>query len=97
MQALAQRSRGLLLLTATPLRQGLETQFALMHLVDPDRFARLDDFLEENKHLMQVGNAARAPSQGSKTAARELRKLFSRISSTICTSVWTIPTRPCPY
>lgn len=75
-QALAQRSRGLLLLTATPLRQGLETQFALMHLVDPDRFARLDDFLEENKHLMQVGNAARALSQGSKTAARELRKLF---------------------
>ncbi|MFN8612631.1 MAG: RNA polymerase-associated protein RapA [Vulcanimicrobiota bacterium] len=75
-QALAQRSRGLLLLTATPLRQGLETQFALMHLVDPDRFARLDDFLEENKHLMQVGHAARALAQGSKTAARELRKLF---------------------
>ncbi len=75
-QALAQRSRGLLLLTATPLRQGLETQFALMHLVDPDRFARLDDFLEENKHLMQVGNAARALAEGSKTAARDLRKLF---------------------
>lgn len=75
-QALAQRSRGLLLLTATPLRQGLETQFALMHLVDPDRFARLDDFLEETSHLMEVGNAARALSEGSKGAVKELKRLF---------------------
>jgi len=75
-QALAQRSRGLLLLTATPLRQGLETQFALMHLVDPDRFARLDDFLEESRHFMDVGQAARDLAQGRPQAVERLRQLF---------------------
>lgn len=75
-QALAQRSRGLLLLTATPLRQGLETQFALMHLVDPDRFARLEDFVEETTHLMEVGQAARDLSEGLAGASERLRELF---------------------
>jgi len=80
-QALAERSRGLLLLTATPLRQGLETQFALLHLVDPDRFARLEDFLQEHDHLMEVGRAARdlASHDPERTAAasQKLRGLFA--------------------
>lgn len=75
-QALAQKSRGLLLLTATPLRQGFETQFALLHLVDPDRFARLEDFVQENQRLMQVGRAARDLFQGAPEAAERLRELF---------------------
>lgn len=75
-QALAKQSRGLLLLTATPLRQGLDTEFALLHLVDPDRFARLDDFLEENSHLTRVGRAARDLRDGVPGAADVLRRLF---------------------
>lgn len=80
-QALAQRSRGLLLLTATPLRQGLETQFALLHLVDPDRFARLEDFLEEHSHLMEVGRAARdlasTEAERRQQAEERLKSLFA--------------------
>lgn len=75
-QALAQRSRGLLLLTATPLRQGLETQFALLHLVDPERFSRLEDFLQESEHLMEVGRAARDLADRAPAAAERLRALF---------------------
>ncbi len=75
-QALSQRSRGLLLLTATPLRQGLETQFALLHLVDPERFSRLEDFLDEHNHLMEVGQAARALQEGQPGAKDRLRQLY---------------------
>ncbi|MBM4304135.1 MAG: RNA polymerase-associated protein RapA [Deltaproteobacteria bacterium] len=56
---LSERSRGLLLLTATPQRQGLETQFGLLHLVDPDRFPSLLAFKEQNERVTQVANFAR--------------------------------------
>lgn len=75
-QKLAERSRGLLLLTATPMRQGLETEFALLHLVDPERFSRLEDFLEEHSHWMELGQVARDLQQGRPEAAEQLRQWF---------------------
>ncbi len=46
-EALAQVARGLLLLTATPEQLGIESHFARLRLLDPDRYYDLNTFLEE--------------------------------------------------
>ncbi|MFM8313067.1 MAG: SNF2-related protein, partial [Deltaproteobacteria bacterium] len=56
---LSERSRGLLLLTATPQRQGIETQFGLLHLVDPDRFPNLAHFQEQQTKIQLVAANAK--------------------------------------
>ncbi len=74
-EALAERSQGLLLLTATPLRQGLETEFGLLHLVDPERFADFDSFKAEHAHLRKVADMARRLCLGEKVE-NDLRQLY---------------------
>ena len=50
-EALAERARGLLLLTATPEQLGVESHFARLRLLDPDRYYDLPAFIEEeHKH-----------------------------------------------
>lgn len=46
-EALGQRSPGLLLLTATPTQLGVEGHFARLRLLDPDRYGDLEDFRQE--------------------------------------------------
>ncbi len=46
-EALGKDSPGLLLLTATPTQLGLAGHFARLRLLDPDRYASLEDFKEE--------------------------------------------------
>lgn len=41
---LARSCEGLLLLTATPRQYGLDTQFGLLNLIDPQRFSDFDEF-----------------------------------------------------
>ncbi len=74
-QALAARSKGLLLLTATPLKEGLETEFALLHLVDPQRFNTLPAFVKERSHLKEVAVLAQR-LQAGEAVAGELKALF---------------------
>lgn len=47
-EALAQSSHGLLLLTATPEEMGGAGHFARLRLLDPDRYASLEDFERES-------------------------------------------------
>ena len=47
-EALAQRTAGLLLLTATPEQVGQASHFARLRLLDPGRFHDLDSFVEED-------------------------------------------------
>lgn len=49
-ERLAELSRGLLLLTATPEQAGIESHFARLKLLDPDRFANIEEFLDEQRH-----------------------------------------------
>ena len=49
-EQLAEHTRGLLLLTATPEQAGIESHFARLKLLDPNRFANIDEFLEEQSH-----------------------------------------------
>lgn len=48
-EALAQKSDGVLLLTATPEEMGEAGHFARLRLLDPDRYTILEAFLEEQK------------------------------------------------
>jgi len=56
-EALAQRTLGLLLLTATPQQLGQEGHFARLRLLDPDRYAHLAKFLDETTHYEEVARA----------------------------------------
>ncbi|HEY9855366.1 MAG TPA: RNA polymerase-associated protein RapA, partial [Stenomitos sp.] len=78
-EALAKRTQGLLLLTATPLRQGLETEFGLLRLVDPERFGDLARFEAEQAHLREVADLARRIDRGEQVQD-ELRRLFPEAS-----------------
>ncbi len=48
-EGLAAQARGLLLLTATPEQLGVESHFARLRLLDPDRYYDVAKFIEEEK------------------------------------------------
>ena len=56
-EALSRRALGLLLLTATPEQLGIESHFARLRLLDPDRYTSLDAFLEESNQFRPVADA----------------------------------------
>jgi ATP-dependent helicase HepA len=53
-EALAKHSRGVLLLTATPEQAGIESHFARLRLLDPDRFHSLPVFIEQEKNYQEI-------------------------------------------
>lgn len=53
-EALAARSAGVLLLTATPEQAGVDSHFARLRLLDPDRFHSLETFKEEETQYSKV-------------------------------------------
>jgi ATP-dependent helicase HepA len=59
-EALAQQTRGLLLLTATPEQLGKESHFARLRLLDPDRFHDFSAFVAEEKSYEPVATAVEA-------------------------------------
>jgi ATP-dependent helicase HepA len=56
-ESLANKTPGLLLLTATPQQLGAEGHFARLRLLDPDRYGDLERFLEEAKDYEAVAKA----------------------------------------
>jgi ATP-dependent helicase HepA len=57
-QALAERTPALLLLTATPEQLGLGGHFARLRLLDPARYTSLDDFIEEQRRYVALSDLA---------------------------------------
>ncbi len=57
-EGLAERSPGVLLLTATPEQLGAAGHFARLRLLDPHRFHDLEAFLEEERRYRPVARAA---------------------------------------
>ena len=53
-EALAEASKGVLLLTATPEQLGKASHFARLRLLDPDRFSSLDRFLKEEQEYEPI-------------------------------------------
>jgi len=57
-EALGRRTPGLLLLTATPEQLGMAGHFARLRLLDPDRYADLDTFLQEAAQYREIARIA---------------------------------------
>lgn len=53
-ETLAREVKGLLLLTATPEQLGIESHFARLRLLDPDRYYDLQKFIDEEKGFQRV-------------------------------------------
>ncbi|HEC20224.1 MAG TPA: RNA polymerase-associated protein RapA, partial [Gammaproteobacteria bacterium] len=59
-EAMAQQTKGVLLLTATPEQLGKESHFARLRLLDPERFPDFAAFVEEEAHYQPVAEAVEA-------------------------------------
>jgi len=75
-EALARKTAGLLLLTATPQQLGREGHFARLRLLDPDRYSDLERFSAEAEHYEEVAAAIDRVIGGEPLAAKD-RELFS--------------------
>ncbi|MAR89992.1 MAG: RNA polymerase-associated protein RapA [Pseudomonadales bacterium] len=53
-EAFSRQAAGLLLLTATPEKEGPESHFAQLHLLDPHRYQSLEQFLEQQPTFNRV-------------------------------------------
>ncbi len=53
-ETLSQRTKGLLLLTATPEQLGIEGHFARLRLLDPARYFSIDSFIDEEARYAPV-------------------------------------------
>ena len=67
-EALANQAQGLLLLTATPEQLGLESHFARLRLLDPDRYPSLEQFRNEEKRYAPVNDLVQALREGGLVA-----------------------------
>lgn len=56
-EQLAARTKGVILLTATPEQLGKASHFARLRLLDPDRFSDFDQFIEEEKFYQPLASA----------------------------------------
>lgn len=59
-EELAEKTAGVLLLTATPEQLGVESHFARLRLLDPQRFSALDRFLDEEEQYHHTAKIAEA-------------------------------------
>ena len=59
-EQLAKQIRGVLLLTATPEQLGIESHFARLRLLDPDRFPDLNAFILEEESYQPIAQAMAA-------------------------------------
>jgi len=81
-EALAKRTAGVLLLTATPQQLGPEGHFARLRLLDADRYSDLDHFLQEAEHYERVATAVDRLLDG-KPLTKQDEKLFGEHSARI--------------
>lgn len=65
-EGLAERTPGVLLLTATPEQLGRESHFARLRLLDPDRFYDYEAFVEEEEQYAPVADAITSLFSGEK-------------------------------
>lgn len=81
-EALAEKTDGLLLLTATPQQLGPEGHFARLRLLDPNRYTDLQAFLAEADHYEEVAGAVDRLMNGKALTAKD-KKLFGSKSERV--------------
>lgn len=77
--AIAAKTPGLLLLTATPEQLGREGHFARLRLLDPDRFSDLKEFIAESQHYQEVSLLADRLRSGDKLRKKDETLLKKRL------------------
>lgn len=80
-EAIAAKSAGLLLLTATPEQLGQAGHFARLRLLDPARFSDLREFVAESEHYRTISDLAdrlNGESKLRKTDLKQLEKLLGK-------------------
>ena len=80
-EQLAQRSPGLLLLTATPTQLGLVGHFARLRLLDPARYADFEQFVAESETFGTIAGIAEKIIEQKPLAPKDrtaLKKIFNR-------------------
>lgn len=81
-EALAARTRGVLLLTATPEQLGLESHFARLRLLDPERYENFEAFLKEAEdfpRLARLADRLHGTQELESGDLEMLSQLFARI------------------
>ena len=63
-EMLAERAAGLLLLTGTPARNGAQSEFTLLKLVDPQRYSDFEQYSEQRRDLQAISAIARELNAG---------------------------------
>ncbi len=74
-QKLSEKAAGLLLLTATPEQLGLEGHFARLHLLDPQRFDNLEQFISQEESYFAVSSAINELIDASDVSDESLDKI----------------------
>ena len=79
-ELLSRVAHGLLLLTATPEQLGVESHFARLRLLDPNRYNSYDDFINESDGNKDIALLVEKLSQGNDLDQNDLKKLRSLFS-----------------
>ncbi|WP_020408511.1 RNA polymerase-associated protein RapA [Hahella ganghwensis] len=83
-EAIARKSAGLLLLTATPEQLGVASHFARLRLLDPDRYPDLDKFIEEEQGYAPINHLIQQlMSDDGVAALRQAGELQDQLKETI--------------
>lgn len=68
-EVLSKVAKGLLLLTATPEQLGVESHFARLRLLDPERYADYNAFMNESQDHKEIANIVEGLSSGKPLSA----------------------------
>ncbi len=79
-EALSRRASGLLLLTATPEQLGLESHFARLRLLDPDRYGDFAAFEKEPAEFRAAADLIEHLTAGKKLSGKEIADLDRLLS-----------------
>lgn len=82
-EELAQQTPGVLLLTATPEQLGVESHFARLRLLDPQRFSSLERFLDEEEQYLQTAKIAEVLMSDAPLAEENLTALQTLLGHSI--------------
>jgi ATP-dependent helicase HepA len=80
-ELLSKIAQGLLLLTATPEQLGVESHFARLRLLDPERYSDFDKFKNESQDHKEIANIVEALSVGKSLRKQDkilLETLFDK-------------------
>ncbi|MDO6561843.1 RNA polymerase-associated protein RapA [Amphritea sp. 1_MG-2023] len=79
-EALAREVKGLLLLTATPEQLGVDSHFARLRLLDPDRYYSLEQFRSEEESYQPVSQlVAQLLAEGAREQLQDAPEVFAQL------------------